>query len=134
MRVSEIVGYRLREARQEIGLTQAELAEHLEAFVGRRWFPQTVSSAEQGGRDFTAEELYGIAFALQRPVESFFRPPPDVETVELSGRTLNVRPRARRSLADEVRDARAALWRVVKELEGTAAGGGRTLATGKEEE
>ena len=119
MKVPEIVGYHLREARLEIGMTQAELAEHLEAFIGRRWFPQSVSIAELGGRDFTAEELYGIAFALQRPIQSFFETPPGTEKVKLGGRQhpINVRPRSEKTLTDHLNDARRVLRFVSKELE-----------------
>jgi transcriptional regulator with XRE-family HTH domain len=118
MRVPEIVGYRMREVREkDLGWTQAQLAEHLEAYIGRKWFPQTVSSAEKGARDFTAEELFCIAWALQRPIEFFFEAPADVKTIELPDKTLDASKT--RKLVEDVRAVRGAqrvVQRLAKEL------------------
>jgi transcriptional regulator with XRE-family HTH domain len=81
MRVPEIVGARIKEQRQELGWTQDEFAEYLAAFLGRKWFPQAVSDAERGNRDFTAEEILAIARTLGRAVSWFFELPPGEEQV-----------------------------------------------------
>lgn len=74
MKVSEVVGQRLRAVREYLGLSQAELGRRLAAYLGRPWFPQAVSEAEHGRRQFTAEELLALAVLLDKPVSWFFLP------------------------------------------------------------
>jgi transcriptional regulator with XRE-family HTH domain len=71
------VGRRIREARKAMGWTQAQLGEHLGAYLGKPWSVQSVSQAEAGRRDFTAEELVALAAALERPVGWLFLPHDD---------------------------------------------------------
>lgn len=74
MKVSQIVGRRVRWARQERGLTQAALGRRIGELLGNAWFPQAVSEAEHGRRQFTAEELLALAYVLDKPVSFFFLP------------------------------------------------------------
>jgi transcriptional regulator with XRE-family HTH domain len=72
MTVAEIIGKRVRQAREEAGLTQRELGERIAAVLGRPWFPQAISAAEKGRRDWTAEDLVAVAWVLRRQVQWFF--------------------------------------------------------------
>ncbi|HYN35362.1 MAG TPA: helix-turn-helix transcriptional regulator, partial [Actinomycetota bacterium] len=74
MRIPEIVGRRVREARKDIGLSQANLGERLGWYLDKPWFPQAVSEAEAGRRNFTAEELFALAIVVKRPLSWFFLP------------------------------------------------------------
>jgi transcriptional regulator with XRE-family HTH domain len=75
MKTAEVVGYRIREARKSLTMSQAQLGEALGDWLGKAWFPQAVSEAEKGRRAFTAEEILVIAHVLARPVAWFFIPP-----------------------------------------------------------
>lgn len=89
MRVEEIIGMRMRQRREELDRTQEELGRELGVFLGKPWSRQSVSSAEQGKRAFTAAEIYAIANCLRMTFVSLLRPPTDVAEVEMpSGETL----------------------------------------------
>ena len=45
---AELVGQRVREARDAAGFSQRELAETLEPYLGYTWSPQAISAAEHG--------------------------------------------------------------------------------------
>ena len=64
-------------------MTQAQLGELLEPWLGRAWVKQAVSQAEQGRRDFTAAELLALAAVLQQPLGYFFATPPGAEQYAL---------------------------------------------------
>lgn len=87
VRVPEIVGRNVRRAREERGLTQAELGQRLELVLGRAWSTQAVSAAEKGRRNFAAEDVMGLALVLEHPVADFFNVVENVE-IELPGRTF----------------------------------------------
>lgn len=70
--IPKVVGQRMKEARLERGLTQAELGERLRPYLGRGWSKQAVSAAEDGRREFTAAELIAIAACLEKTLGSFF--------------------------------------------------------------
>jgi transcriptional regulator with XRE-family HTH domain len=88
MNVSEIVGRRVRWAREERGLTQAALGQRVGELLGKAWFPQAVSEAERGRRQFTAEELLALAYVLDKPISFFFLPVDDRTSYEFPARTL----------------------------------------------
>lgn len=75
MRIEEIVGRNVRDAREATGLTQEELGKRLEDLVGREWPRQTVSTAEKGGRSFTASELLALSLVTKVSVAGLFTPP-----------------------------------------------------------
>lgn len=64
-------------------MTQAQLGELLEPWLGRAWVKQAVSQAEQGRREFTAAELLALAAVLQQPLGYFFATPPGAEQFAL---------------------------------------------------
>src|SRR4051794_27068263 len=83
MKIQEVIGRNVRQAREDAGLSQRELGDLLGGTLGTPWFPQAVSTAEKGGRDWAAEDLVGVAWVLQRPVSWFFRVPTDVDPDEI---------------------------------------------------
>ncbi|MEV0884715.1 helix-turn-helix domain-containing protein [Streptomyces microflavus] len=62
-RVSEIVGERLRRAREESGLRQSDLAEAAQRF-GLKWGRSSVASLEAGTRNLSIEELALMPFVM----------------------------------------------------------------------
>lgn len=84
MPVEQIVGYQVARARERRQLSQAELGQQLARYLGKPWSRQTVSVAEKGGRAFIAAELAALAHLLEVPVEGFFKPPPDVQGIEIT--------------------------------------------------
>jgi transcriptional regulator with XRE-family HTH domain len=93
MKIQELIGRNVRQAREEAGLSQRELGERVGWVLEKPWLPQAVSKAEKGDRegrfrDWAAEDLIAVAYALKRPVAWFLRVPDGVnpwETLELPG-------------------------------------------------
>lgn len=83
MRVEEVVGLRVKQARERVGITQEQLGEWLEPLLGRPWARQSVSVAEQGKRAFTAAELVAIAYVVGVSPHSLMQMPPGVDAVEM---------------------------------------------------
>jgi transcriptional regulator with XRE-family HTH domain len=117
MRIPEVVGHNIRDRRQALGWTQAELAGHLEGLIGRLWFPQAVSAAEAGQRDFTAEELFCLARALRLPgVDALFAPPAGV--TNLDGPAGRLSTKAASDPLDDFEEAMRNLRRIQRALRG----------------
>jgi transcriptional regulator with XRE-family HTH domain len=74
MTVEELIGARIRMARQDAKLTQAALGKALARYLGKGWSHAAVSLAEKGRRDFIAAELVALAAVFKRPVTWFFVP------------------------------------------------------------
>lgn len=74
MTPEELVGQRVAEIRDRLGMTQQQLGEHLGPLLGRPWPRQTVSAAEKGKRAFTAAELVALAHVLDTWAGRFFVP------------------------------------------------------------
>lgn len=87
MRIQEVVGERVRERREVLGLTQQQLGERLAPHLGRTWSRQAVSAAEKGGRDFAAAELVALGLVLD-VMPAALLTPAAIETVELPGGTV----------------------------------------------
>lgn len=83
MRVEELVGQRVKQARERQGITQEQLGEWLEPLLGRPWARQAVSTAEQGKRAFTAAELVAIAYVVGVAPHVLLQMPPGVDAVEM---------------------------------------------------
>jgi transcriptional regulator with XRE-family HTH domain len=86
VKLEEMIGKRIRTAREMREWTQQELGQRVEPYLGRAWTRQAVSTAEKGGRDFTAAELVTFASVFHADVATFFLP--DAPTIELPGCTL----------------------------------------------
>lgn len=92
MRVEELVGRRVREIREDLGMSQGQLGEEIGKLLSKPWSRQTVSMAELGRRAFTAAELIALAHVLGVHVGQMFTPPVDLPHAELelsSGVTLD---------------------------------------------
>lgn len=85
MRIENVIGFWLTEARKELGWTQTQVGARLgdDGLLGRTWARQSVSAAEKGERAFTAAELVAFSILFERPVQSLLMPPPGIESIEL---------------------------------------------------
>ena len=84
MRIEAVVGEQITRAREDVGMSQAQLGDELGRLLGKPWPRQAVSQAEKGRRSFNAAELVAFAAALGRSVESLLVPPANVPTVTLA--------------------------------------------------
>jgi 8-oxo-dGTP diphosphatase len=91
VRIEQAVGSRVRERRDALGLSQAQLGERLGDLLGRPWPRQAVSSAEKGERSFGVAELVAFAAALDTTVNDLIKPPGSEESVALGGAALPLR-------------------------------------------
>lgn len=74
MTPEEVVGRRMRLAREEAKLSQPGLAKELSSLLGKTLQRQAVSAAEKGRRRFDPTEVMALAHVLKRPVWWFFLP------------------------------------------------------------
>jgi transcriptional regulator with XRE-family HTH domain len=89
VKIESVVGENIRQSRKSSGMRQEEFGAALEPLLGRAWSRQAVSTAEQGGRAFTAVELIVIAKVLSTSVSDLFLLPPSAESIELpTGETI----------------------------------------------
>jgi transcriptional regulator with XRE-family HTH domain len=90
MRIEERIGARVREARRMRGWSQEVLGEQVSRFLERPWSAQTVSAAENGGRDFVARDMLVLSMVLGQPIAWFYRPGMEAleEIVMPSGHTV----------------------------------------------
>lgn len=85
MKPEEMVGRRVAEIRERLGMTQQQLGEDLEPLLGKSWPRQTVSSAEKGKRAFTAAELIALAIVLKTQANRLLIAPIEMEELEMPG-------------------------------------------------
>ncbi|MGO1054527.1 helix-turn-helix domain-containing protein [Crossiella sp. CA198] len=93
MQIEKIIGERVRDAREASGLTQVQLGQKLGDLLGKPWSRQAVSSAEQGGRLWTAAELIAVAHVLETTVTRLLTPSAFVQKIELPSGALLDRSR-----------------------------------------
>lgn len=72
--IEEVIGTRIQQRREQLGLSQAKLGEMLTDTLGKPWSRQAVSLAEKGGRAFVAAELVALAEALDISIAQLFVP------------------------------------------------------------
>lgn len=72
MKIEEVIGRNMRQAREERGLSQTDLGQAMEQHQGRSWSRQAVSAAEKGQRAFSAADLMALARVLDVSIPSFF--------------------------------------------------------------
>lgn len=110
---TEAVGRRMREAREERGLSQKRLAERIE----RR--QAAISAMENGTMQPDATTLVVMAEALQKPITFFFPPPwgPRVARGDLSYDEQALLLEFRRLESDEYRKIAVALLAALANLE-----------------
>ncbi len=80
----QLAGRRMREAREQSGMSQKSLGEQLGAYFGKEWAPQAVSAAERGMRQFDPEALLALSIVLKQPVAWFLTPGPG-ERIDMPG-------------------------------------------------
>lgn len=99
MRVEEVVGRRIRDAREARGISQTEFGTSLGALLDRVWTRQAVSDAEKGKRAFTAQELVALSIVIGCEITDLFRLPADADSLEMPGNVLT-RSQLDRKLSD----------------------------------
>jgi transcriptional regulator with XRE-family HTH domain len=80
----EILAGNIAAARVRRRLQQSELADRMRA-LGWKWVRQTVGEVESNRRRLTAEELYGLAEALEVSIPQLMTPPDPDGEVRLPG-------------------------------------------------
>jgi transcriptional regulator with XRE-family HTH domain len=76
--MQQVVGYRVREARERQGWTMEQFGERMGSALGRApWVRQQVFAAEHGDRAWAVEELVVAALVLEVPVLELIKPQPD---------------------------------------------------------
>jgi transcriptional regulator with XRE-family HTH domain len=84
MKIEEVIGRRIREAREYENLSQEDVGRAMARYLEKPWPNQQVSVAEDGGRKFTAAELFALCMVLRRPASYLFLPDPD-DIIEVPG-------------------------------------------------
>lgn len=88
---AEVLARNVRAARSRIDLGQDAVAARMRALGFSAWLRQTVGSTERGRRRPTAEEILGLAFALETTVQRLLTPIGEDKWVELpSGMSVDV--------------------------------------------
>ena len=88
MRVEDLIGDNVRERRERIGMTQEEFGKTVETYLGRSWTRQAVSAAENGRRDWRAEDLIAAALVL-RISPTYLLQPKLNDVLELPGKAVS---------------------------------------------
>ena len=88
---ADVLARNIRAARNRADLGQASVSARMTALGFQGWHPQTVSSTEKARRRVTAEEVVGLALALETTVQRLLTPIGEDKWVELpSGESLNI--------------------------------------------
>jgi transcriptional regulator with XRE-family HTH domain len=85
VRVEEYVGQRIRDRREELGMSQAEFGRSVGDVLGKPWPRQAVSAAELGKRSLGVTEIVVIANVLQTRPGRLLMPPVGVAELEMPG-------------------------------------------------
>lgn len=89
MRIEEVVGSRIAQARERRGMTQTELGKQLGKWLNTAWLPQAVWTAEKGKRAFPVADLVAFAHVLDVPVSYLLTPAsPDVQEVQMPSKAM----------------------------------------------
>jgi transcriptional regulator with XRE-family HTH domain len=84
VRVKEIVGRRIAQRREELGLSRGDLGRQVREPLGKAWSRQIVANIEAGLRDLTQDELLAVAIVLDIPVGRLFAPDMDTPSIEFA--------------------------------------------------
>lgn len=85
MRVEEFVGQRIRQRRDELNMSQAELGRRVGDLLGKPWPRQAVSAAELGKRALGVAELVALASVLETRASRLLTPPIGESEITLPG-------------------------------------------------
>ncbi len=94
---SSVLAANLKAARARLGVTQASCAARMKA-LGFDWYPQTVGNTERGSRRLAAEELLGLAYALETTIASLTAASEDDQLVELPSGAIIAAASVRKSV------------------------------------
>lgn len=78
---NQVIAMNLFVARAKRGLTQEDVGERLERYLGTKWSKASVSAAERSAmhghrqRNFSADEIVALARVFELPIAWFFIPP-----------------------------------------------------------
>ena len=84
MSYNEVIGRNISAARGRLRLSQAAVAARMKT-LGFTWSQQTVASIEKTGRRATAEEIHGLAWALETTIATLMSPSDQDDDIELPG-------------------------------------------------
>jgi transcriptional regulator with XRE-family HTH domain len=79
---SEVLAGNIRSARTRIKIEQESVAARMRALGFSAWARQTVSRVERGTRRVTAEEVFGLAYALETSIGRLMAPTDEDKVVE----------------------------------------------------
>jgi transcriptional regulator with XRE-family HTH domain len=65
---SDVLARNIRAARSRLGVNQEVLASRMQSLGYSAWLRQTVANVEKGRRRVTAEEIFGLAYALETSI------------------------------------------------------------------
>src|SRR5262245_50531262 len=82
MKIEEVVGQRIRAAREAKGLSQASVGLQLQEPLGKPWPGQQIYLAEVGKRRLAAAEILAFSTVLQIPIGRMFTPDDLNEPIE----------------------------------------------------
>lgn len=79
---AEVLARNVRSARTRIGREQESVAARMRALKYEYWTRQTVSKVERGDRRVLAEEIPGLAYALETTISALLAPRDEDKTLE----------------------------------------------------
>lgn len=85
-----VLARNIRAARRRLDINQQRLAERMRALGHAAWVHQTVGNVEKGKRRVTAEEILGLAFALETTVATLMAPTGDDRAVDFPTGAIDV--------------------------------------------
>jgi 8-oxo-dGTP diphosphatase len=79
---ADVLRRNIRSLRGRAGLNQGLVVERMRALGYTSWHRQTMGNVERGERRVTAEEIFGLAVALETTIAALMSPLPDDKVVE----------------------------------------------------
>lgn len=88
---ADVLAQNIRAARSRRDLSQQAVAARMRALGYEAWLYQTVGNVEKGRRRVTAEEIFGLAYALETSIGALMAPVEDDKVVDFpSGAEVEV--------------------------------------------
>jgi len=88
---ADVLARNIRAARSRADLSQQTVGARMRALGYEAWLYQTVGNVEKGRRRVTAEEIFGLAYALETSIGALMAPVEDDEVVDFpSGAEIEV--------------------------------------------
>lgn len=88
MRIEEVIGQRVKAAREAAGMSLKEVGVAVGEYLDRAWTAQAVWQAEHGQRDFKAAHLLALALVLEIPVVQLLAPLSAGESIDIDSHTI----------------------------------------------